>query len=101
VPNSVKGFRNVEEHFINYLNKIETGGSGGPFINGWIIGLFPFLTCNDNMIENWHESTDGSNRFEFSLNKVPIKWECGREIDMHYYGGMIGVSIASGSAPCR
>ena len=50
------------------------------------------------MIEDWHESTVGSNRFEFSLNKVPFKWKCGREIDMHYYGGMIGVSIASDSA---
>ena len=35
----------IDNKFWNDIYKVK-GGSGGPFISGWIIGLFPYLKDN-------------------------------------------------------
>jgi hypothetical protein len=57
------------------------GGSGGPYISGWITDLFPYLrdyktetfTVRNTFNQTRHEYT--TNMFPMGLAKVPFKWE--------------------------
>lgn len=91
---------------VKFWNQIYKGnsGSGGPFITGWIIGLFPYLI---NELENmyifdknltWRNSTSddvfgySTSSFPYHLNQVPFVWEYkDYEINMLFVGGLVGV----------
>jgi hypothetical protein len=81
------------------------GGSGGPYITGWILTLFPYLKSN---IENpyvWHSNWKDSlknkgfsgvttSSFGYHLNQVPFKWNYYNNfVDMLFVGGLIGVCV--------
>lgn len=79
----------------------QTGGSGGPYINGWINTLVPYLEdYRGNMVknkyaENWSKVGSFSgctmDQYPSSLAKVPFKWEIdGRTYDMEFLGGLVG-----------
>jgi hypothetical protein len=78
------------------------GGSGGPYISGWVNTLIPYtedykgnLTKN-RYTEKWNEgrgmgSGPTMDAFPNSLAKVPFKWEIdGRTHDMEFLGGLVG-----------
>ena len=92
----------------NFLKKFEffcigNGGSGGPYITGWIIALFPYLTAgskNRYLFENnwkdpWNKSySSGLNTssFKYHMNQIPFIWNyLGTEIKMLFVGGLVGV----------
>ena len=79
-------------------------GSGGSFISGWIIHLFPFLDegrknyyCwKGNSWKNIEMCDEGLKTFDFSyhMNQVPFTWNYhGTEINMLFAGGLVGVNV--------
>lgn len=93
---------NPDIMFFDSLYK-ERGGSGGPFANGWINTLFPYLeNYKGNFYKNEYVELDGDSgygggptldSFSNGLSKVPFKWEIGAQThDMEFLGGMIGVN---------
>jgi hypothetical protein len=89
------------------------GGSGGPFVTGWINVLFPYLPsyqtrANTERNElarcrDWSARThDGPNAGDFpsGFSSVPFVWDYyGDKLDMSLFGGFAGVSqdLASGA----
>lgn len=92
----------VDEQFWNEIYKVQ-GGSGGPYVSGWLIALFPYLADNvkNRYIteeETWRDAGlnmfDGltTENFSYHMNKVPFTWNYhGNEIKMLFVGGLIGV----------
>jgi hypothetical protein len=85
----------------------EDGGSGGPFINGWINALFPFMPSRKGgwhrnrwvlaMFEHGRMMRHGPNPSDFpaGLTGVDVKWnDLGNMRDMEFHGGLIGISQA-------
>ncbi len=81
------------------------GGSGGPFVTGWIVALFPYLHEGSENRYVWHEngwraSVDGeyfsgvtTSSFKYHINHVPFKWEyLDIEVKMLFVGGLLGVA---------
>lgn len=79
----------------------QDGGSGGPYISGWINTLMPYLEhykggfIKNKYTEEW--SKGGTfhgctmDQYPGSLAKVPFKWEInGRTHDMEFLGGLVG-----------
>ena len=79
-----------------------SGGSGGPFITGWIITLFPYLGSEERREQNpylksWNEEMmfHGVTTSSFPHGTVytPFKWVYfGDEIPMHFYAGFMSVT---------
>lgn len=77
----------------------EGGGSGGPFINGYIMDFFPYLTdYRDNTMENTWNHEDGygggvtMSRIPANFSPVDVEWNFhGQKRDMIFQGGVIGV----------
>jgi len=78
--NFIDAFDNkIDKTFWNSLYKV-SGGSGGPYVSGWILALFPYL--KDNIVniyawdKNWKESKGKEDikslSFSFNLNQVPF-----------------------------
>lgn len=98
VIDSVNGDIDVE--FWRSFLKI-SGGSGGPYVSGWINTLFPYL--NDNRKNHAIEYSKYLNRtfgggpnpndFPIGMSSVPFKWEYyDITYNMRFIGGIIGVS---------
>lgn len=80
------------------------GGSGGPYVNGWVNVLFPYLENHDGSLrkntyaENWSDASGWGggptlDDYANGLAKVPFKWQVyGTTYDMELLGGMVGVS---------
>lgn len=78
--NAAKGNANP-----NYWRNIYKtgGGSGGPFISGWITNLFPYLTDrsggftrrNEFISKSGYHHRHTSDQFPTGMAKVPFKWE--------------------------
>lgn len=83
------------------------GGSGGPYISGWINTLFPYLedyqtkkcTNKNSFVTEWQKSTmkyshgPTSASFSKGLSCVPFVWDYyGKEISMQFIGGFMGTS---------
>ena len=78
------------------------GGSGGPYISGWINSFFPYLTDSHggrkkNPYVDWTKSKPvmsggpTPDRFPSSLSSVDFIWEYhAQEIDMQFIGGVVG-----------
>ena len=78
------------------------GGSGGPYVTGWINTLFPYLKRKN---QNYHldynkrlgSMCGGPNPDDFpvGLSSVPFEWEYYDQVfKMRFVGGIIGVSQA-------
>lgn len=75
------------------------GGSGGPFVNGWINTLFPYLSkykmVKNSAALNWGKSYFGPNPDEFpgGMCSVPFTWMYhGQDFSMQFGGGFAGSS---------
>jgi len=80
-----------------------SGGSGGPYISGWVNTLMPYLEdYKGNLIKNkyaekWDDKKGWGggptmDKYPSSLCKVPFKWEyLGNTFDMEFLGGTVGV----------
>ena len=84
----------VDKGFWSNLYKYN-GGSGGPYISGWIVDLFPYLGSN-HVIRNWCiGSSEGVTTANFppGIVDTPFIWEYyGTELKMHFYAGFMGAS---------
>ncbi len=84
------------------------GGSGGPFISGWIVTLFPYLGYTDNpkqMRQNsylisWNQQDDSAifphgvttSMFPNGTVSTPFIWQYfSEEFEMYFYAGFLGV----------
>jgi hypothetical protein len=81
------------------------GGSGGPFVTGWILSLFPYLADDSQngyawLEGGWRESVGGdffsgvtTSQFDYHMNQVPFTWEyLGKEVKMLFIGGLVGIA---------
>ena len=89
----------VDVEFWNDMYK-RNGASGGPYITGWIITLFPYLSQGrrrNPYLEKWNEEMifGGVKTSSFPRGVVytPFKWVyLGEDIPMHFYAGFTSVS---------
>ena len=95
----------VDKSFWSSIYK-QTDSSGGPFISGWIVTLFPYMDTRRNhwlkySWQDWKsrmtESRFGHGATTDSLppgvTTTPFVWEyLGQDFEMHFYAGFIGVS---------
>ncbi len=83
------------------------GGSGGPYVNGWITAFFAHVPTGEGMLLkqefDWRSLLRrpfggfGTNDFPSHASKVPFVWEYyGREIPMAFAAGMFGVDEVNG-----
>lgn len=94
----------VEKGFWQNLYKSE-GGSGGPYINGWVNTLFAYHAQGFNGVSyvkspvrnpyldknRGHGPT--TDAFPMGLSRVPWKWDYyGKMIEMEFLGGFAGIS---------
>jgi len=78
------------------------GGSGGPYITGWVNTLMPYLVSYDgkpfinSMVKNetkWQQHGPTHDALPSGLSKVPFKWfYYEQEFEMEFIGGFTGVS---------
>ena len=77
------------------------GRSGGPYVTGWIITLFPYLGSGvkerNPFLKKWNKKmTDGgvtTPSFPRGIVYTPFKWMyLGDEIPMHFYAGFMSVT---------
>lgn len=76
-----------------------SGGSGGPYINGWLVDFFPYVVdYNNNEAVNtligkarsgWGGLTHDA--LPSSLSRIPFKWEyLNTEFSMEFVAGFVG-----------
>ena len=89
----------VDREFWSMIYKYH-GGSGGPYITGWIATLFPYVGKSElrrnRILDNW--SKEGSfyglttDDFPSGVVSTPFKWQYyGEVFPMHFYGGFMMV----------
>ena len=74
--------------------------SGGPYITGWIVALFPYIKKEKRKnphLEQWNEGIvhDGLTTASIPLGVVytPFKWLYQEEeVPMHFYAGFMSVT---------
>ena len=93
----------VDNHFWSRIYK-QTYSSGGPYINGWIITLFPYLesfgrTNNVQWEKSWKESCKHgfggvtSSSIPSGVMETPFKWQYfDKEFDMNFRAGFMMVT---------
>jgi len=84
--------RKVDAKFWREIYKYE-GGSGGPYITGWITTFFPYL--GQSMSKNsFSNPTLTSGDIPKQICQVPFIWEYyGEEIPMTFCGGFLGAEF--------
>lgn len=96
---------NVDGKFWKNLYKV-SGGSGGPFITGWINTFFPYVVSNypvkGDLVVSRHlsgvaggsmHSGNKTNHFPMGLTRVPWTWKYnGVVFKMEFLGGFVAVS---------
>ena len=93
---------NVNKQFWSTIYK-RVGGSGGPYVTGWIVTLFPYLNDRRNrFLENWDfkekEKRDGflfggatTSSLPPGVASTPFIWEyLGKDIPMTFNAGFMG-----------
>ena len=70
-----------------------SGGSGGPFINGWILKFFPYFLVRQNYIRSTEfEKRVTTRNFPSGISKAEFYWMYGDKVfQMEFYAGFIGV----------
>ena len=100
----------VDQNFWSAIYK-QSNSSGGPYINGWIITLFPYCsipslrpdsesTFRNPYLEDWNDESKKrwfhgmtTDMFPRGIVSTPFKWAYfGKEIPMHFYAGFMVVS---------
>ena len=99
----------VNNKFWQSIYKLNNG-SGGPFITGWIVVLFPYLgSDSSNMHQNgflimnsWNETEQQfpvirngvtTSSFPSGTVSTPFTWQyLQEELEMYFYAGFLGVS---------
>jgi hypothetical protein len=98
----------INNEFWSSIYKID-GGSGGPYISGWICTLFPYIMGYDhntnkdaavqNRYINWKEEAGPFSGLTFSnlptaFTSTPFTWYYySEQIKMSFIGGLLGVSM--------
>ena len=95
----------VKKKFWQKLYKV-SGGSGGPYITGWVLTLFPYVGSTleymkpNGYLQSWDRGKSrlldcyGVTTDDFPAGTVstPFTWQClAEEIDMYFYAGFLGV----------
>lgn len=92
----------IDLNFWNQIYKVH-GGSGGPYISGWIITFFPYIEKNLNNYYVWNKSwLDAydepmfgglvTSNFPITMTRVDFKWKYyAEEYDMLFIGGFVGI----------
>lgn len=104
--NAAKG--SVDREFWNNIYE-EGGGSGGPYIGGWLTWLFPYIGAEANKknphigkIENGMMRGMGPEEFPSSLSKTPFEWNIhGDNQDYEFVAGLTGVTQATPDKPLQ
>lgn len=94
----------VDRAFWGSIYKLH-GGSGGPYVTGWINVLFPYLdegSPKDGIVRNdaaftWSDAAGGKGptigRFPCGLSRVPLAWNyLGTLFPMTLQAGFVGIS---------
>lgn len=90
-----------DEHFWRSIYKYG-GGSGGPYVNGWITAFFAHIQTRDGAklkeYFDWSASMNHSfggfstNQFPSHISRVPFVWDyLGTYFDMAFIAGITGV----------
>ena len=91
---------NIVKKFWSDLYKIN-GGSGGPYVTGWILKLFPYVGANGTERNRWLEKPIDldcfkgltSDKFPSGLSKAPFVWHYfNQEFNMSFVGGFLAVT---------
>jgi hypothetical protein len=101
----------VDREFWSSLYKLN-GGSGGPYVTGWINTLFPYIKSGSHssapgageLIPNqfmmsWAEPPDAhkcgptATQFPWGLSRAPFLWQyIAHDVPMEFLGGFVGMS---------
>jgi hypothetical protein len=101
---------NVNREFWRTIYKNIDPGSGGPYITGWILTLFPYLgfeTLHRNQyLTSWglteEERGATTSSFPKASVRTPFKWDYyGTIFEMYFYAGFLGVTQDSASLAIR
>ncbi|KXN74032.1 hypothetical protein CONCODRAFT_77045 [Conidiobolus coronatus NRRL 28638] len=100
----------VNEEFWKSMYKV-SGGSGGPFLSGWICGLYPYISAYDydsqkavnmkNEHMDWKRAGRSWGGLTFNslpngFTSTPFTWYyLGSKLKMSFVGGLLGVSLNS------
>lgn len=69
--------------------------SGGPYYNGWITHLFPYLVSNNQNKKN--SFTSCTFQFTSGLSSVPVEWKYyDKSFKMNYVAGFFGYIVDNG-----
>ena len=88
----------VNKEFWQTIFKV-SGGSGGPYITGWVVTLFPYIGHSrefmrpNRLLESWGQSRGvTTNSFPPGSVCTPFMWQYfEEEFDMYFYAGFLGV----------
>jgi len=78
------------------------GGSGGPYLSGWLVALFPYIGIkkHQNPHINWHQGRSNwmsgmhPGDLPNSASIVPMIWEYySQRFEMELHGGLMGISF--------
>jgi len=83
--------RKIDTGFWSEIYKYK-GGSGGPYITGWITTFFPYLV--EGKVNSFSKETITSFDFPKQISQVDFIWEyVGSEIPMLISGGFVGAEF--------
>ena len=91
----------VNKEFWQSMYKV-SGGSGGPYITGWVLTFFPYIGSRmehmkpNHYLQKWGQSQvfSGVTTAGFPPGTVstPFTWQyLAEEFDMYFYAGFLGV----------
>jgi hypothetical protein len=91
----------INHNFWQSIYKL-SGGSGGPYIKGWVIKLFPYLnTTSDKPRTNKYIDSEPTgnfaglktNDFYLGVSQADFVWDYnGTKFDMEFVAGFVGIS---------
>jgi len=82
--------RKADVEFWSKIYKSQ-GGSGGPYITGWILNFFPYF---NKRVNNFKYGMVTSSDVPNQVSDIPFIWEYFEEnIPMRFYGGFMGAEF--------